>query len=478
MTGGNSMASITSSSGISSMLGQYSGIGTTQIEALLQGDAIPKTRAENKITTINAQKTAWSDVKTRLNNFLTKIENLQKPETYQTKKVTSSDEKVAKITGSADALEGNYKIKVSQLATATNIIGNKVTDSKSALGKTGELVLTTGDKDSEGNHLSFKINVDAGDSLNDVMKKINDETKNSGISAIVMDNHLVLTDSKTGNRTLQVSGDVADDLGIGSGATLNQGVDAQFNINGIDMTRSNNKIDDVVDGVTFELTGTSEKEVDLSLKNDTEKMKETIKDFVSQYNSLMSFINDSVNVGDPSATGNKSGALAGDSSLVRLQTELRNLIAPTAINGVTTKTATLGISISDRQGTLSFDEKKFDEILKNDPNSIKDFFYQSEKVADADKPKEVGYTVALKELADKYLVDKTSEKGIIATKFASFESSIKDLNKQITRIDDILEQKKARYVDMFTRLDQAMMQAEEQMSWLVSQVSAFDTGSK
>jgi hypothetical protein len=29
---------------------------------------------------------------------------------------------------------------------------------------------------------------------------------------------------------------------------------------------------------------------------------------------------------------------------------------------------------------------------------------------------------------------------------------------------------------MFTRLDQAMMQAEEQMSWLVSQVESFNGG--
>jgi len=50
------------------------------------------------------------------------------------------------------------------------------------------------------------------------------------------------------------------------------------------------------------------------------------------------------------------------------------------------------------------------------------------------------------------------------------------LNKQITRLDGVLEQKKARYVDMFTRLDQAMMKAEEQMSWLISQVDSFNGG--
>lgn len=470
------MASITSSSGISGMLGQYSGIGAEQIESLLQGDAIPKTRAENRIEEINKQKTAWSDVKTRLNNFLTKIENLQKPEAFQSKIVTTSNDKIAKISGTAEALEGNYKLKVEQLATATNVVGKKMDDSKTALGTSGELVLTTGDLDDAGNPKSFTVNVESGDSLKDVVTKINAESKNSGISAVIMDNRLVLTDSKTGNRDLTISGSAAEDLGMGAEATVNQGVDAKFTLNGIEMTRSSNKVDDVVDGITFELVSKSDEVVDLSLKNDTAKLKSTVKEFVTQYNSLMSFINESASVGDPSAKDNKTGTLSGDSSLVRLQTELRNLIAPPYSSGGGMKATELGISISDRQGTLSFDEKKFDEALKNDANAVKDFFYQAEKVTGETKPKESGYTVSLKGIADKYLVDKSGEKGVIASKFASYESSIKDLNKQITRIDEILEQKKERYVDMFTRLDQAMMQAEEQMSWLINQVNSFNGG--
>lgn len=472
------MANITSSSGISGMLGQFSGIGAEQIESLLQGDAIPKTRAENRIEEIKGQKTAWSDVKTRLNNFLSKLEVLQKPEAFQSKLVTSSNEKIAKISGTAEALEGNYKLQVEQLATATNLVGKKMTDTSSALGTSGELVIQTADLDAEGNPKTFTIEVEDGDTMKDIVNKINEESKKSGVSAVIMDNRLVLTDSKTGNRELSVSGDVANSLGIDSesGAIMNKGVDAKFTLNGIEMTRSDNKIEDVVDGITFELTGVSDEIVDLSLKNDTGKLKDAVKELVSQYNSLMSFINDSASVGDPSAKDNKTGALSGDSSLVRLQTELRNLIAPPYGIGSGLKATELGLSISDRQGTLSFDEKKFDAVLKDDPNGVKDFFYKAEKVAGETKAQESGYTVVLKGIADKYLVDKTGEKGIIASKFDSFESSIKDLNKQIERIDEVLEQKKARYIDMFSRLDQAMMQAEEQMSWLISQVNSFNGG--
>ena len=50
------MASVTSSSGISTTLGSYSGVTSEDIEKLLAADAINKTRAENKITSLKAQK--------------------------------------------------------------------------------------------------------------------------------------------------------------------------------------------------------------------------------------------------------------------------------------------------------------------------------------------------------------------------------------------------------------------------------------
>jgi len=123
------MASVTSSSGISTTLGSYSGITSDDIESLLAADSVNKTRAQNKITTITAQKTAWSDISTRLTNFLNKVEALQKVDAYQTKKVTTSNSSIASIAGTTDAPEGTYDLKVNQLATATKVTGTKVADS-------------------------------------------------------------------------------------------------------------------------------------------------------------------------------------------------------------------------------------------------------------------------------------------------------------------------------------------------------------
>ena len=79
---------------------------------------------------------------------------------------------------------------------------------------------------------------------------------------------------------------------------------------------------------------------------------------MDQYNSLMSFIDDNLTVGDPSSENNKTGTLVGDSALTRLQTQLRNLITIPAVSGSKLTASKLGISTVDNDGTLGLDTTK------------------------------------------------------------------------------------------------------------------------
>lgn len=468
------MASITSSSGISGLLGQFSGIGSEQIDKLLEADAIPKMRVQNRITEVQGQKTAWSDIKTRLTNLMKRVEDLQKPATFQSKKITNSDDKSVTISGTASAAEGNYQLKIDQLATSSSLRStNRQDSSTNALRVSGELRLTTAELNEDGTAKEFTFDITSGDSLKAVADKINAQTKDSNITANIIDNQLVLTDKKTGERQFSVSGSAASSLGLDS-ENLTAGQDAKFTLNGIEVTRQSNTVDDVVDGVTFNLLQTTESNVSLSLKNDTSKIKTAVKEFVTQYNSLMSLVSEKSDVGDPSAEGNTTGALSGDTTLTRLQTELRNMVAPSYTLGSDLRAFQVGISISDRQGTLALDETKLDEMLAKDPQAVQDFFYKTETV-DGEK-KTSGYSENLRVITDKYLSEKSENKGILATKFDSYEATIKDLNRQMTRIDEMIEVRKARYVDMFSRLDQAMMKAEEQMGFLINQINSFNGG--
>lgn len=468
------MASITSSSGISTTLGSYSGVTSDDIEKLLSADTTKKVLAQNKITTINDQKTAWNDVRTRLNSLLSKVEELQKAETFATKKVSNSDDSIASITTTADAAENEFNLKVTQLATTTKVIGNKISNSnKTALEITGSFSLTNSqDK-------AFTFTVESTDTLKSLTDKINAETKNSSISASIMDNRLVLTSSITGEHAITVGGDSADALGISSRkkASYTLGTQAEFELDGLALKSDSNSVSEVIEGVTFTLKKASADTVSIKVTTDTDKTVQTVKDLVSQYNSTMSFISDNLSVGDPSKESNTTGKLQGDSTLRSLQERLSSLFTSSAVTGTSLKANDVGISLIDRDGTLGLDEDKLKKALSEDGNAVKNFFYQTDgaksTIASTSNVSETnGYTAVLKKLVDGYLVDTTANKGIIATKAATFDLAIKDLNKQITRFDEILTMKRDRYVDMFTRLDQAMMEAESQLSYFTTQASS------
>ncbi|MFT8949245.1 MAG: flagellar filament capping protein FliD [Liquorilactobacillus hordei] len=468
------MASITTTNGISSTLGQYSGITADDIEALLQADSAGKTKAQSQITTLTDQKTAWSDVKTRLNNFLTKVTALQSDDTYQTKKVTTSDATIASITGDTSAAEGTYDLKVDQLATASKITGTQldVKNSKTAVGASGSLTLTSAETDTNGQAKTFSFDISDTDTLNDIAAKINKQTSSSSIKASVVDNRLVLADNKMGARNISVAGDAATSLGLGSGATTAKGQSAIFELDGMKITRDTNTVSDAIEGTTFTLSKVSDSHVTLSLTNDTSKTVSAVNDMVTQYNSLMSLINDDLSVGDPSKSDNTTGKLAGDSELMRLQTSLRNMITNPYVTGSSLNPSEVGISLVDRDGTLGLDQDKLNKAITDDPTAVKNMFYQSTKSSVGTVTSESGYATDLSKMLNTYLVDSSSNKGIIATKSAGYDSSIKDLNSQIDNFNIMLEAKKTQYVDMFTRLDQAMMEAQSQMSYFTTQTSS------
>lgn len=471
------MASITTANGISSTLGQFSGITADDVEQLLQADSVGKTRAQNQITTLTDQKTAWSDVKTRLNNFLTKVNALQSDDAYQTKKATTSDATIASITGDTAAAEGTYDLKVEQLATASKITGARldVKNSKTAVGAAGSLTLTSAELDKDGQAKTFNFDISATDTLNDIAAKVNKETGNSSIKASVVDNRLILANNKMGARDISVGGDAAANLGLATGATTTKGQSAIFQLDGMQVTRDTNTVSDVIEGTTFTLSKVSDDHATLSLTNDTSKTVSAVKDLVSQYNSLMSLISDDLDVGDPSKSDNTTGKLAGDSELMRLQSSLRNMVTNPYVAGSSLNPNKVGISFIDREGTLGLDEDKLNKAIADDPEAVKNMFYQSTKNSIGTVTSESGYAADLSKMLNTYLVDSSANKGVIATKSAGYDSSIKDLNKQIDSFNTMLEAKKTQYVDMFTRLDQAMMEAQSQMNYFTSQTSSMSS---
>lgn len=469
-----------------SIMGSYSGITMDTVDQLIQAESGKLKQYTSQQTKLTNEKTAWKDINTRLDTLYKKFDALKKVEVFDSKTVSNSNEKAVTVSAGTQALEGTYNVLVNNLATSSQLTSGTITamNKKAAtdpLNLVGSLKLT----DADTNHV--EVEVKSGDSLKDIVTKINDKSKEvkSGLHASIVDNRIVLMDSNMGERSITVesSGTLATDLALvqnetSTSATFTSGNAAELTINGINITRNSNTITDAVEGLTFNLAAVSNNQVStIKVAEDFEKTTAAVQEFIDQYNSTMSFIDKQLDVGNPAAEGNTTGSLTGDSSLMRLQSQLRSLMT-TQSNDTSQSIralSDLGIEV-DRYGSATLDSEKLKKVLAEDSNAVQNFFFREETVlttnaegVETSEKKEVGMASQMTSFINEYISEKT---GIITTKSKTNDDLIKDLDKQITKFNERLEAKRERYIKQFTALDVAMMEAESQMSYLMSQIGS------
>lgn len=460
-----------------SFIGSYSGIDKNTIDQLMAAEKMPLVQLTNKKTTITEKQNAWKDINTRLNSLLDKVKGLQSKGTFNTKISTSTNDKIVSMVAGENAISGTYNINVKQLATSTNIIFDTIGTKKGNenLGVTGSFTIKNEDFDINNPEKNMAtISINDGDSLDVIATNINDNVKQTGISASVINNRLVLTDTKTGKRNIQLD-DSIDSVGTLANLGLTptsktEGVQAEFYINGIYVERDSNKVSDVLNSVTINLTKTHiGTETDtVTVAPDNTVVEKAVKEFVDQYNSTMTFIEDKLKAGDPEVEGSK-GTLSGDSSLMRLHSTLRNLvtsISPNSNASIKEDISKLGVTTVDKFGQLTFDSSKLTKALAEDPQKVMNFFSSKDLEGN-----EIGFAPRLLTYIDSF---SSTSKGLIKGKTESFDRSLKDLTKQIDNFSARMIKKEAYYVKMFTALDVALMKAESQMSWLQGQVDSMN----
>ena len=453
-------------------MGSYSGIDQTMIDQLMAVEKRPLVQMSERKTTMETQKNAWNDVRTRLNNLFEKIKVLQNSDTFSSMKATGSES--ATMTTSKNSPEGVYEISVQQLATKTSVIGGKIveasSDSTKALGLTGTFKLNTKGKDAK------EIEIVETDTVRTIAEKINAVSKESGVRASIIDNRLVLNNLETGAKAIQIAEEadstILNQLGVKDTSEVIEGKNAMFKVNGVSVEKESNSVKDVVEYTTINLTkahaaGSSDT---ITISKDTSKVEEAVKGFVDQYNSTMTFISDQLKAGSPTEGGDKRGTLASDGSLMRLQSSLRTMVTSSLSNENTAikDLSQLGVSTVDRFGQLTFDASKLKEKLEENPVEVQNFFLSKNS-----EGKDIGFVPKINSYIDSF----SSSTGIIKGKTDSFERSIKEVNKQVDAFTLRMERKEQYYISMFSKLDTAMMEAESQMGWLTSQISALSASS-
>lgn len=441
------------------IMGLASGIDVNgAIDKLLALERIPITRMAERKNTYKMQQDAWRDINTRLSALDNALTDLRLSSTFQGRIAETSAPEIVTATASTQAIEGIYEVVIRQVALAHRVASTEGISSDYVTGQDETLYITVG----SGEDATTEINIAAGSELKDIVKAINDS--DAPVKATVIGGRLVLESAETGTgNSIELSdgrsGGFLQELNLVDGElqpnTIQAARDAEFSINGINLTSQSNTVKDAVQGVTFTLLK-DDSTAQVTVKADIDTAVSKIKAFVDQYNSVMSFLRDKtkVTMTDAGEIGSV-GTLQGDGTANRLRDALRSQTtsALAADLGLEyDQLAVLGIT-TNKEGTLQIDEAKLRAALQERPEAVTAFFNKK--------------ATNLKDFIKGYV---QYGSGILAEKQESIGKMMKEIDKQIERMEERIAYKEASLVRQFTALEKAMSAFQAQSDWLSQQM--------
>jgi len=299
-----------------------------------------------------------------------------------------------------------------------------------------------------------RIRISANDSLEDVAQKIN--KLGVGVSASVINDgsaatpySLTLTSETTGlrGRLTIDTGDI--DLGL---RTLSRAQDAVVSIGDTGkttrlITGSSNTLDNVVDGVTFNLLATSDEPVTVDVTQNVDAIVESIGGFVEQYNKTL----DTIAKGDTFDQETfEKGPLFGDFTVDQVESRLRRAVLGEVQNVDTSfsRLFTVGLRIGSG-GRLEFDEQQFREVYEENPEKVEDLFQHED----------TGFGSVIQDT----LGDLTRDfDGLLSRKDELLEDQQELLNDRIDQLNVLIEAKRARLEAEFVALESAVAALQSQ----------------
>ena len=437
-------------------LGAGSDIDTKAlVQALVDAERTPKEASiDNKITKSESQISAYGRVLSSLSSLSAAFSELNDVSdftdfTVNANGALASDGSVAySIETSTDVEPGITDVVVSSVATQDRWAST-----------TGYAATTTALNG--GIEFSITITIDGvatAIAITDptptgVMNAIN--TADIGISAAIVD-----TGAASNPHKLVFSGElgessaftIADTVSIGTPLDLTDRLstasNATLEINGVNIERPTNTIDDVITGITMTLSAATAGTSKISVERDTSGVKTRIESLVSAFNTTKELLRD---LSNPDSSDELAGVFSGSSSL--------RLITQTLVGLVTTESSTatenftylsdLGVGL-DRYGDLEIDDATLSSALSNNFSEVVSFFS-----ADTDNQTTIGDADrGLAGDAIQTLAAFTASDGTIASNTNTLSSRVEDYQEELEDLDRRMSQIYDRYLAQFSAMEQ------------------------
>ena len=343
-------------------------------------------------------------------------------------------------------------------ATASTALAGLKVDGVSANLSAGDAINIRGMR-GDGTAVNFGLVIQAGDTVQTLLDRLNDATSGFGAGArpavaqLGDDGRIRLTDGTAGTSRLSLSLGISRADGTtgtlgtstvavsGRNREVQAGRDAIVRIDGREITRTSNTISDAIFGVTLNLQNAEPgTQVALTVRQDVEATTKAVEKLAESYNAVRLFFEEQRAVDAP---------LYGNSDLRRVMSSITNALrTEVAGNGTYGRLPTVGMTL-DRYGALELDPVAFRTALGAKPSEVEALFGFG------------GVGDALIRAAD----GATSfGSGTISNQMRNIDSVTLSLRSKETRAQQRVETRRLQLVDQFARMENALAKVKEQGS--------------
>lgn len=457
-----------------SVNGLMSGLDTASlISQMMTLERRPVELLQLKVTEFEAKISAVGMLKSALSDLKSAAGALTDTDLFAGFKATSANTEVLTATASDGAVSGTYQVAVTTLAQAQTVKGGNFAASDTVVG-TGTLTIQMGTNAAVNVAIDSTNNTLAGiaQAINDSDAEVTAGVVNDGLGNYF----LSLTGKETGTaNTISLSiddDDLIDDDANGLSklyavpatqtmTTTQPAANAALTVNGIDVERASNTIDDLLEGVTLSLVkADAGNPVTVGVARDTDSIKSKINAFVSKYNTVVGSLS---KLQSYDAETGVAGLLQGDSTTRNVQGQLR-LLVQGEIAGVAenvNQLSELGFELG-RDGKLTFDGAIFDEVYSTNRADVINAFAQ-----DTDSAQ--GFAVQLEAALENYVQSTT---GILSAKEEGLQNSVDRLGDQIERYELRLAKREENLRRQFESLETLLAQFQATSGTLTQQLES------
>ena len=214
--------------------------------------------------------------------------------------------------------------------------------------------------------------------------------------------------------------------------------DAQFKVDGIELTSSSNTVTQALPGLSLQLQQVSTTPVQISVENEQESVKKNIQALIDSFNTLNSSLSNAMKYNTDTKT---ASALQGDSTAVGVQVALRSLFRTEISGWKFQRVSDAGISLQS-DGSMGVDAKKF-EIALASPKDLKVLFTGS-----------TGFeSLGLAKKVEAFIKTALNTDGRVAVRSEALQSAITRNTQDQQRVNDRADRAQARLSKVYNSMD-------------------------